>query len=132
VETVTRIPSSTGGSPTGQRADLFLGGDRIGRWPSPLTQCASQKNGKPIDGSFPCFIVKDSFTVTKHSQDANKSQNVTRDDVLKRMLKMKPQPHKFKKFEADKQIDLADSEDSASDISDRNVSSGKATDRNDD
>jgi hypothetical protein len=65
-------------------------------------------------------MVKDSFTLSKHSQDANKSQNVTRDDVLKRMLKMRPQPHKSKKFEADEQLDFADSEDSASDISDRN------------
>jgi hypothetical protein len=46
---------------------------------------------------FPFFIVKDSFTVSKSSQDANNSQNVKRDEVLK-PLKMRPQPAPFQKI----------------------------------
>jgi hypothetical protein len=68
------------------------------------------------------------------SQDAKNAQNSKRDEVLKRMLRMKPQPHGNKSRKA--QLDLADSETFAdskesSDISDRNRS-GKATDRSED
>lgn len=62
-------------------------------------------------------------------QSANPSQNAKRDEILKRMLRMKPHPHGKKLRKS--QLDLADSEESASDISDGNLS-GKATDRSDD
>ena len=76
-------------------------------------------------------MTKDSKNL--NSQDANHAPNSKRDEVLKRMLKTRPQPHGKKLRQA--QLDLADSEKfpdgKVSDISDRNRS-GKATDRGDD
>jgi hypothetical protein len=71
--------------------------------------------------------------VTKGSQPAN-SENLKRDEVLKRMLKMKPHPHnKNPKNLEDRHKTLADSEnvkpsftgskESTSDISDGNYES---------
>jgi hypothetical protein len=73
--------------------------ERIGPRPSTSTQNEARYFSKLLDDSFPRFIVKDSFSVSKDSQNVNSSQNANRDEVLKRMLKMKPQPHKSKKFE---------------------------------
>jgi hypothetical protein len=59
------------------------------------------------------------FRMAKSSQSAN-LQNAKRDEVLKRMLKMKPQPHNKSKNLKERQLDFAVSKDSASDISDGN------------
>jgi hypothetical protein len=81
-----------------------------------------------VNPTFPVSaLVTDHFGMTKNSQTANSTQNVRRDEVLRRMLKMKPQPHKSKKFGsctssnfADSKENFSDAKDSASDISNGN------------
>jgi hypothetical protein len=46
--------------------------------------------------------------MAKNSQLANKPQNVKRDEVLKRMLKMQPQPQKTSMTEVSQQLKFTD------------------------
>jgi len=59
----------------------------------------------------------------KTSHDVNNSQNANRDQVLKRMLKMPPQPQKKSTPEVSQQLKFANSKLSDGNISQRNKKS---------